>query len=71
MTTIEIGNIGSKEQALALVEKLSGKTYMNFIVEYGVYAGNYPVTVSTERPDTTEDELKSMFLFHLACEAKF
>ena len=70
MTTIEIGNIGSKEQAELLVSKLNGQTYMNFICEYGVYAGNYPLTVSTERTETSEDELKSMVLFYLACEAK-
>jgi hypothetical protein len=68
MTTIELGNIGSKEQVEKLILKLSGKTYMNFIVDFGIYAGNYPVTVSTERPETTEDELKDMVLFYLACE---
>ena len=68
MTTIELGNIGSKEQVEKLILKLSGKTYMNFIVDYGIYAGNYPVTISTETPETTEDELKDMLLFYLACE---
>lgn len=67
MTTIELGNIGSKEQAEIVTLKLSGKTYMNFIVDYSVSAHNYPVSVSTERPDTTEDELKDMVLFYLAC----
>jgi CHASE3 domain sensor protein len=68
MTTIEIGNIGSKEQAQKLVSKLQGQTYMNFIVQYGKYAGNYPVTVLTERPETTEEELREMLLFYMACE---
>ena len=68
MTTIELGNIGSKEQAEKLMLKLNGKTYMNFIVDYSVMMGNYPVRVSTERPDTTEDELKNMVLFYLAYE---
>jgi hypothetical protein len=68
MTTIELGNIGSKEQVEKLILKLSGKTYMNFIVNYSVSAGNYPVLISTERKDTTEDELKDMVLFYLACE---
>jgi hypothetical protein len=68
MTTIELGNIGSKEQVEKLTLKLSGKTYMNFIVDYAIAAGNYPVSISTERPDTTEDELKNMVLFYLACE---
>ncbi len=68
MTTIEIGNIGSEEQAKKLISKLQGQTYMNFIVDYGVYAGNYPVTVSTERPETTEEELREILLFYMACE---
>jgi hypothetical protein len=68
MTTIELGNIGSKEQVEKLTLKLSGKTYMNFIVDYSIAAGNYPVCISTERPETTEDELKDMVLFYLACE---
>jgi hypothetical protein len=68
MTTIELGNIGSKEQVEKLTLKLSGKTYMNFIVDYSISAGNYPVSISTERPETTEDELKDMVLFYLACE---
>jgi hypothetical protein len=68
MTTIELGNIGCKEQAEKLVSKLSGKTYMNFIVNYGICAGNYPVSISTERDETSEDELKNMVLFFMACE---
>jgi hypothetical protein len=68
LTTIELGNIGSKEQAEKLTLKLNGKTYMNFIVDYAIAAGNYPVSVSTERLDTTEDELKDMVIFYLACE---
>lgn len=68
MVTIELGNIGSKEQVEKLTLKLSGKTYMNFIVDYSIAAGNYPVTISTERTETTEDELKNMVLFYLACE---
>ena len=68
MTTIELGNIGSKEQAEKIALKLNGKTYFDFIVSYSPDAGNYPVVVSTERPETTEDELKNMVLFVLACE---
>jgi hypothetical protein len=68
MTTIELGNIRSKEQVEKLALKLSGKTYMNFIVDYAIAAGNYPVSISTETPETTEDELKDMVLFYLACE---
>ena len=68
MITIELGNIGSKEQAEKLVKKLSGKTYYNFIVEYGSCMGNYPVSVSTEYSGAIEEEVKNMLLFILACE---
>lgn len=66
MTTIELGNIGSRQQVEKLISKLSGQTYMNFIVDYAVMAGNYPVYISTERENTTEEELKNMVLFYLA-----
>ena len=66
MTTIEIGNIGSEEKAKKIYNALNGKTYMNFIVDWGAMGGNYPVTVSTNYPSITEDELKQMFLFVLA-----
>jgi len=68
MTTIELGNIGSKEQAEKIANKLNGKTFFNFIVEYGICQGNYPVSVSTEREETTEEELKDMVMFVMACE---
>lgn len=68
MTTIQLGNIGSKDQAEKIALKLNGKTYFDFIVSYSSDAGNYPVVVSTERSETTEDELKNMVLFVLACE---
>ncbi len=68
MITIEIGNIGSREQAEKVKQVLQGKTYMNFIVDYGCCAGNYPMTLSTERPETTEQELLSMALFYIASE---
>jgi hypothetical protein len=67
MTTIELGNIGSKEQVEILKSKLSGQTYMYFIVDYSVSAGNYPVIISTERENTSEEELREMVLFYLAC----
>jgi hypothetical protein len=65
MTTIEIGNIGSEEKAKKIYNALNGKTYMNFIVDWGAMGGNYPVNVSTNE-SITEDELKQMVLFLLA-----
>lgn len=68
MTTINLGNIGSKEQAERLVNKLSGKTYYNFIVEYAVAAGNYPVMVSTDYKGAKKKDVRNMLMFVTACE---
>ena len=68
MTTINLGNIGCEKQAKKLVEKLSGQTYMNFIVNFSAYAGNYPVSVSTEYEHVTKKQLRKMVLFVLALE---
>lgn len=68
MTTIELGNIGSKEQAEKIANKLNGKTYFDFIVSYGICAGNYPVSVSTEYKNCDIEEFRQMVLFCLACE---
>ena len=68
MTTIELGNIGDKDQAIKIANKLNGMTYYNFIVGYSPNAGNYPVYVSTEHEDASEKELTDMVLYVLACE---
>ena len=68
MTTIKLGTIGSEAQAVKIAEKLNGKTYMNFIVGYSPMYGNWPVSVSTERPDTTKKELRKLVCFVLASE---
>jgi len=41
---------------------------MNFIVQYGICVNNYPVTISTEREETSKKELRKMVTFFLACE---
>jgi hypothetical protein len=66
-TSIDLGNFGCKERALKLCSILEGKTYMNFMVSYSPCAGNYPVCVTTES-DVTEDELRRMVTYYLACE---
>lgn len=68
MVTIELGNIGSKEQAERIANKLNGKTYYNFKVEYAPCAGNYPVSVSTDYEGAEEEEVKEMLIFVMACE---
>lgn len=68
MITIELGNIGSKEQAEKIYNKLNGKTYYNFKVEYSPMMGNYPVQVTTDYEGAEESEVKEMLMFVMACE---
>ena len=68
MTTVELGNIGTEKQAKRIYEKLNGKTFFNFIVSYSSEAGNWPVSISTERSKTSKKELTNMILFVLASE---
>jgi len=68
MTTIELGNIGTEEQAKKIKNVLEGKSFYNFRVEYANMMQNWPVSVSTEYQDTTEEELREMVLFNLALE---
>jgi len=64
---IQLGVLSDKSQAEKVVKIINGKTYYNFRAFYGVYAGNYPVTVFTEYPGANENEVKDMLLFLLAC----
>ena len=66
MTTISLGNIGSKKQVEKIIAAIDGKTYMNFKVEYGIDVGNYPTTVSSDYNGCNESEIIEMLLFCLA-----
>lgn len=64
MTTFEFGSF-TKEKAQRIYDSLNGKTYMNFIVNWGIMPGGCPVTVST-RYDCSEKEIAEMVMFTLA-----
>ncbi|BBI90482.1 hypothetical protein HYO65_gp090 [Tenacibaculum phage PTm1] len=74
MLTVELGNIGCEKQAKKIKEKLQGKTYFNFEVDYCAYMGNYPVSVSSDINNNnsgneyTLEEFKYMLMFVMACE---
>lgn len=68
MVTIELGNISSKEQAERIYNKIEGKSYYNFRVDFGNCAGNYPVSVTTYLEGAEEDEVKEMLFFVMAQE---
>jgi len=63
---ITIFNVGRREQAQPLIDKLQGETYMNLDVGCAPVGGSFDVIVTTTRPDTTEAELTGMVLHVLA-----
>ena len=65
MTTIDLGNITTKEQAEKIKAVLNGKTYMNFRVEISRVAYGYPVLVSTDY-EADEKEIMGFIIWHLA-----
>lgn len=64
--TVDLGNIGSEDQARKIRRVLQGETMMNFFVNISSEMGNWPVSVSTYREGTTESELREMVLYTLA-----
>mgnify|MGYP005863677701 CR=1 FL=1 len=68
MIEIKLGVFSTKQQAQKIVEKINGKTFYNFEVDYGIHAGNYPVTVRVSNTKDTKDEVKDMLLFVMANE---
>ena len=55
----------SKEQCIRIKEKLQGKTYFNFNIQYGGMAGNNNIIVTSDNKDHNNEELKSMFIFNV------
>ena len=68
MTAINLGNIGSKEQAEKIQSKLQGQSWMNFQVIICYMKYNWPVTVATEDTTVTKKQLRKMVMFTLATE---
>jgi len=68
MTAITLSELGyfSDNEVARIKEKLQGKSFMKFeISSGGIGTMNQVLTVTTDRPDTSEEELKGMFL-HMA-----
>ena len=68
MTAINLGNIGSKEQAEKIQSKLQGQSWMNFQVIICSMQNNWPVTVATEDTTVTKKQMRKMVMFTLATE---
>ena len=68
MTSINLGNIGSKTQAEKIKSKLQGQSWMNFEVIIFSMQNNWPVTIATEDTSVTKKQLRRMVTFVLATE---
>lgn len=71
MTEVVFDDMGYffDSQIEAVKSALEGKTYMSFEIAAGICGGgNYRLIVRTKREDTTEDELRSMFLHAMVSE---
>lgn len=59
---ILLTNVASQHAALPFVDNLQGRTMMRFIVEVCSVGGSFNVWVTTQRPETTEQELLDALL---------
>ena len=63
---IILTNVIHPEAAAPLVGYLEGRSYMNLRVGLAPAGGSFDVVVETDRPDTSEEELREMVLELLA-----
>jgi len=67
-TQIQVATMTDQEAAKRFSAKLSGKTYMDLIVEVCPFNGSLLVNVGTDRPRTTKKDLTEMVLSLMASE---
>jgi len=67
-TQICVAQMTDHEAAKRLSARLSGKTYMDLIVEVCPFNGSLMVNVGTNRPRTTKKDLTEMVLGLMASE---
>lgn len=63
MSRYQIEGYFSKKQCENIKQKLEGKTYMNFHIEYGGYAHNNIIIVTSSNENYNNEELKEMFIY--------
>lgn len=68
MVSIKICNVTDREAGLPLVHALGGKSYMKIEISLAPARGSFNVMASTNRADTTEEQLREMVML-LLCGA--
>lgn len=63
MAKYEIDGYFSRNQCENIKQKLEGKTFMNFHIEYSGFAGNYTITVTSDIEES-DKELSEMFIYY-------
>lgn len=63
-----LGTFSSRERVLRIKQVLEGKSYFNFRVYYGNYAGNWTVVVTSEHEEAVKypQEATDMIVYLLA-----
>jgi len=58
----------SNRDAEKLKEKLTGKTFYNFMVEYGGVAGNNEIVIMSATPEYTQEEFTEFVIAYAFSE---
>ena len=64
MAKYEIDGYFNNKQCERIKEKVQGKTYLNFNVEYGGIAGNNTMIITSNIEGCSDKELETMFIFY-------
>lgn len=64
MARYEVDGYFSRSTCENIKQKFEGKTFMNFHIEYGGFAGNYTITVTSDIEEN-DKELAEMFIHYV------
>ena len=68
MTSYVLPGYYSNTDAQKIKDRFSGKTYMDFKVEFGGVAGNNEIIIMSDRPKTSKAELQGLFINYALCQ---
>lgn len=69
MITCEINGLFSKKQCEKIKEKMQGKTFLKFDIQYGGYGEqNQTISVCSNNDEYSPEELKEVFIYFCLTE---